>query len=238
MDKLKILLTNDDGYDSLGIKLVYDLLKERADITVFAPKTHQSGKGVAIDIRKPLTLERVSENVFTIDSTPADVVAFALTNFKEKKFDLVISGVNHGYNLAHDTLHSGTIGASIQSLILGVPSIALSAHFSLVNVKEHLLEVFDFIMKNNLISKDYLLSVNFPSSEVKGIKITKLSKMIEEPIYEVKDHKFYRGRMSKFIETKDDEKTAIKNGFIAITPLKPTFFDEILFDKIKKKIKK
>jgi len=172
---MKILLTNDDGYNSIGIKILFEKLKKYGEVTLIAPEEAMSGKSVSITFGRSVRVNEIEPNVFAMEGTPADCVAFGLSSLN-KKFDLVISGINDGLNVSFDTLYSGTIGACLEALTYRVPAIAFSTNIGNFDVASKNIEVvLDYVLDNKLLSKEYLLNVNFPNgNDVKGIKMTKL----------------------------------------------------------------
>ena len=123
---MKILLTNDDGIGAPGLLLLTSWAKTNGhDVTVVAPKTNQSGKSGAITLGQPLAVEQVDDNRWVVDGTPADCVRVAAT-FLSMRPQLVISGVNHGWNLGEDIYASGTVGAARLASLRGIPALALS----------------------------------------------------------------------------------------------------------------
>ena len=126
-----IFITNDDGFDSLGIKSVIDVAKEFGRVVVIAPETMQSGQSHAITMFSPLSLRCVSKSegveIYACNGTPVDCVKMAFDHvLLDQKVDLVISGINHGSNSAINVLYSGTMGAAIEGSFYGCPTIGFS----------------------------------------------------------------------------------------------------------------
>ena len=129
-----VLLSNDDGYASPGIRAMRDALLTVADVVILAPETEQSASSHALSLHRPLRLRRVEEGVFALDGTPADSVYVALhagTRVLARRPDLVVSGINHGMNLGQDAFYSGTVAAAREGALRGIPALATSAHPSL-----------------------------------------------------------------------------------------------------------
>ncbi len=233
---MNILLVNDDGYNAEGILKLRDfLVKKGHEVIIFAPLFHQSGTSTSLTLSNPLTLKRIEDKVYAIDGRPSDVVAFALSSYKQYQFDLVISGINLGYNISFDTMYSGTLGAANEALNFGYKIIAISADTSLKNVDEALERIWNYLIEKEIISNKYILNINIPhSEEIKGIKITKLAKPIEKPFYEEINQKFYRSREITYIFDPNSDYQALKDGFISITPLKNNTFSQNLYQRIKK----
>ena len=189
--KMKILLTNDDGFEAKGIRVLASILRHYGDLTVVAPKYHQSGMSMAVNLGyKPLAVKKISEEPgerrFYIDATPSSCVKYGLDNiFLEDKPDIVVSGINHGLNAGMCAPYSGTIGAAAEAALARIPSIAVSlddfsrdADFSAVEA------LFPKIFERLLASMDrrfgLLYNINFPNlpaSQIKGVKICRLGRM-------------------------------------------------------------
>ena len=127
---MRILITNDDGFDASGIKSLKKIALEisaEENIFVVAPTANQSAKSRSISYKKEFQIWKKSDNEYSVDGTPTDCIIFALDHLmKNKKPDLVLSGINWGYNLAEDVFYSGTIAAAMEGAYRGILSIALS----------------------------------------------------------------------------------------------------------------
>ena len=159
---MEILLVNDDGYKSEALNKLKEILKQFGNVTIVAPNDAMSGKSIALTIYEPFELLCHGDNVYSIKGTPADCVSFGLTSLN-KKFDLVVSGINYGWNLTYDTMHSGTCGACIESLMYDTPAIALSMERNHDDMYKYVSLALNYIFDNELISNKYFLNVNFPS---------------------------------------------------------------------------
>ena len=191
---MQILITNDDGYQAKGIGVLVEIMKEFGDVTVIAPKRHQSGMSMAVSLGlKPIAYRNFGHfnpNPFTggaedsavwsyIDATPASCVKFGLNNvFPEKFPDVVVSGINHGSNAATASCYSGTLGAAEEAALNGIPAIGVSldtihpdADFSAV--REYFGEIFKKLIENYPQRYGVYYNVNFPdipASEIKGVR--------------------------------------------------------------------
>jgi 5'-nucleotidase len=130
-----VLLANDDGYASPGLRAMRAaLLGAGADVIVLAPEAEQSASSHALSLHRPMRLREVEPGVFALDGTPADCVYVALhagTRVLPRRPDLVVSGINNGMNLGQDAFYSGTIAAAREGALRGIPALAASAHLSL-----------------------------------------------------------------------------------------------------------
>ncbi len=236
---MKILLTNDDGYNAKGLEIVKEKLSKYGQVIVVAPFEHMSGKSVSITIGEWQQVDKISEDVYAVHGTPADCVSWALFALKED-FDLVVSGCNDGYNLSFDVLFSGTVGACLVSMIGHKKSIALSGPYQRYdNLEAYFDLVWKYIFDNDLLSDQYLLNVNFPKKEFKGIKFARLGYRDDYYYYKEKDGLYYALRDIPEPETQpeEDESRLVKEGYITVTPVTRLPFDEQLYQGLKKKIK-
>ena len=123
---LRILVTNDDGYRSEGIKALADVLAPFGDVTIVAPTTEASAIGHALTLRRPLRLEQIADKMYAVDGTPTDCVNIAVTQIFRGLPDLVVSGINKGWNLGDDVTYSGTVAGALEGALLGVAALAVS----------------------------------------------------------------------------------------------------------------
>ena len=155
---MKILLTNDDGYNATGINILKEKLAKYGEVTVVAPSTHMSGKSISITIGEWMKVDKIDDNTYAVHGTPADCISFAIAGLKQD-FDIVVSGCNNGHNLSYDTLFSGTVGACLAALMSRKKCVALSAPFDDFSVLEdNFDEIWEFIMEYNLLNEQYLLN--------------------------------------------------------------------------------
>lgn len=178
---MNILLTNDDGYNSKGIKVLADIMNKFGDVTVIAPKHHQSGMSMAVSLGfKQIAHKDFGNGWHYVDATPASCVKFGLnTIFLDKFPDVVVSGINHGSNAATASCYSGTLGAAEEAALNGIPAIGVSldtlhpdADFTAV--EKYFGEIFTSLMSDLPKKHGIYYNVNFPdipSDKIKGIKI-------------------------------------------------------------------
>ena len=225
----RILVTNDDGIYSEGLRKLANVLRGLGEVIIVAPDREQSAASHALTLNRPLRLLQIEENEWIVDGTPSDCVNLAILKLmKERRPDLIVSGINFGPNLGDDVTYSGTISAAFEGALLNIPSIAFSAlvgeHFSFDRCAAFAGELTRVALDEHR-EPHIILNVNFPVGEFGGVKITKLGKRIySEGVIERKDP---RGRKYYWIggeppiwhpgEGTDFE--AIQNGLISITPL-------------------
>src|SRR6478736_6297515 len=123
---VRILATNDDGYRSEGIHALARALRDIGEVTIVAPMSEASAIGHALTLRHPLRLDTIDDRVFAVEGTPTDCVNIAVTQVFKGLPDLVVSGINKGWNLGDDVTYSGTVAGALEGALLGIPAIAVS----------------------------------------------------------------------------------------------------------------
>ncbi|HYU25623.1 MAG TPA: 5'/3'-nucleotidase SurE [Thermoanaerobaculia bacterium] len=225
----RILLTNDDGIYSEGLRKLAEALKPAGEIIIVAPDREQSAASHALTLNRPLRLLQLEENEWIVDGTPTDCVNLAVLKLmKDDRPDIVVSGINFGPNLGDDVTYSGTISAAFEGALLNIPSLAFSAlvgeHFSFDRCADLAARLVRHLLGEER-DPQIILNVNFPVGEFRGVKVTKLGKRIySEGVIERLDP---RGRSYYWIgggppSWTDDEGTdfeAVQNGYVSITPL-------------------
>src|SRR5687768_6799136 len=121
-----ILLSNDDGIDAAGLAAVADALADLADLLVVAPERERSAVSHSLTLHKPLRARERRPGWFAVNGSPVDCVYLGLLQLAPRKPDLVVSGINYGYNLGSDVFYSGTVAAAVEGALRGVPAVALS----------------------------------------------------------------------------------------------------------------
>ena len=172
---MRILVTNDDGLHAAGLPHLVRFCRTLGEVTTIVPLVEQSGKSHGIELKQPFKVQEVELEpgimAYAVESTPADCVRYGVLA-RGMKFDLVISGINRGFNLGVDSLYSGTVSAAREAALHGIPAIALSTSLGYYDrVHEQLEKVFDFIEKNQLLSYHELYNINIPENP-KGFCIT------------------------------------------------------------------
>jgi 5'-nucleotidase len=240
MDKLPhILMTNDDGFDAQGLRSLVSAVKKVARVTVVAPAFEKSGASHSISLKSELTLFEKAQDEYAFDGTPVDCVHFAMRNLLAEKPDLVLSGINHGANLANDTLYSGTVGGALVGCIEGVPAMAVSLvdyckndgvnHFDtacqvVVSLLQKLPALVDFRRKVVNINVP-----NIPPSQLKGRKIASLGERIyaDEFLPGTIPHTFrYNHKAPVNFGAQDSDVMIVQDGFASISVLRPSYYDQ------------
>lgn len=254
----RILLTGDDGYNSIGTRLLIHFLKEKYELNIAATKVQQSAVGGKLNIKNGGSYEKTlvdGVSGFWVSGTPADAMEVA-THFFTKPFDLVLSGINLGPNLVGD-LASGTMNAAVRAIKLRLTTNAIAFswnapasfwhhdHTGEENLKAYLdypglaaAKVVALAVKNNFWD-NFLLNVNFPDQPTLSAKFTRFayyfddfySKIKIEP--KIKRYSYPAGfyqALSGFVNTDAD---ALRSGYISITPAKPDLLNDVSFQKLK-----
>jgi 5'-nucleotidase len=237
----RILVTNDDGVNSEGIKTLADALRPLGDITVVAPIQEASAIGHALTLRRPLRIDIISPNIFAVDGTPTDCVNLAITHVLKGKPDLIVSGINKGWNLGDDVTYSGTVSGALEGALLEIPSIAISTQ----RIKDECefgpsavaaAAVAQAVLERGL-PKFTLLNINVPMGATKGFRVTVQAKRNHVTV--VSERMDPRHREYYWIEEGENEwephdrsdYQAVRDGYISITPLQPdmTAYDALTY---------
>lgn len=235
---MKILITNDDGIEAAGIAKLTEWARTLGEVTVVAPKTEQSAKSHGIDLRHPFEVKKSTLfgdiRAFSVASTPADCVRFAMIGLGEK-FDLVLSGINRGFNLGTDIVYSGTVGAAFEAVSLGARAIAVStAPDTLTEALEHLEKAYAFITENGLFSYASLYNVNIPSG-AKGIVIARQGEIYYSDHFVACGEDLYRQEGYLAYTPSNDltlDTDAVMAGYITVTPLTLDRTDFAAYERI------
>jgi 5'-nucleotidase len=224
----RILITNDDGVFSEGIKLLAAALSEIADVSVVAPDREQSATGHSLTLHRPLRMQQLEENLFSVDGTPTDCVNLGvLWLMVDSPPDLVVSGINLGSNLGDDVTYSGTVSATFEGALLGIPSIAFSQEvaesFSFERAAIFARRFVEELLKEELPS-DLLLNVNIPATEIRGVQLTRLGRRrYKQSVVEKKDPRgrryFWIAGTPEWQEEDGTDQTALLAGLVSVTPL-------------------
>jgi 5'-nucleotidase len=228
-----ILVTNDDGYRSEGIAVLADSLKRLGEVTIVAPYEEASAIGHALTLRRPLRLEHISAGVFAVDGTPTDCVNIAIAHvFKHVMPDLIVSGINKGWNLGDDVTYSGTVSGAFEGALLGVPSLAVSVPFDGrtpcdFSYAAHAAATLAETVLANALPPRTFLNINAPKGMPKGFRVTVQAK--RNHITSVAKRHDPKGRPYFWIEEGQDEwephdrsdYQAVRDGYISVTPLHP-----------------
>lgn len=228
-----ILVCNDDGIFSNGIKALADVADEFGDVEIIAPDRQQSAVGHSITISTPLRARsfRIDDrfNGQAVSGTPADSVKLAHNQLLNRKPDLVVSGINHGSNAGINILYSGTVSAATEGTILGYPSIAISCtdfdeDADLSGCKDAARKIIGYVLNHGL-PKGVTLNLNAPSGPLKGIKWVRQanSRYVEEFEGRIDPHNqsyyWMTGKFQLLDKDEDNDISVLEKGYAALTPI-------------------
>lgn len=228
---MRILVSNDDGYQAEGIECLAKILADIAEICVVAPDRNRSGASNSLTLDNPIRANKANNGYYFVDGTPTDCVHLAITGLLEQEPDMVVSGINSGANMGDDVLYSGTVAAAMEGRFLGLPAIAVSLVGP--NVKHYatagkVAKIMVQQLLHDPLPADTILNINVPDvpwDELNGFEATRLGhRHKSEPI--IKD-KNPRGVPIYWVGPPGAEQDAgpgtdffaIKNNIASITPI-------------------
>jgi 5'-nucleotidase len=244
----RILVTNDDGVRAAGILALAQALRSVGEVTVVAPSENQSGKGHSITIGDPIYVDRATLapdlEAWSAAATPASCVKVALGALMSEKPDLVVAGINRGYNIGAVAYVSGTVGAAREAALQGIPAIASSmaveGHPEYGAAAEMVRRVADRVKAAGL-AKGVFLNVNVPAGAadaLKGLRVTRQSLLSGAERFE--EQKSPAGRRYFWSvwkepagDTEETDVWAVEHGYVAVTPLRIGEFDDATFRTLK-----
>ena len=245
-----ILITNDDGIYSPGLRYLIGLMNNIGKVVVVAPDGPQSAQSHAITINKPITCEKIKidegkQIEFICSGTPVDCVKLALAEILDRKPDICISGINHGSNASINVIYSGTVSAAIEASVHDIPSVGFSildysttAEFK--HTETHIINIVRNLLRSNL---NVCLNVNIPKyseNKIKGIKIAKQAKgkWIEDFDERVspmgKRYFWLTGEFIKEDESNEADQNLLDDNYISVVPVKYDLTDYSQIDDVKR----
>jgi 5'-nucleotidase len=228
---MRILISNDDGYQAPGIMCLARTLSAMAELTVVAPDRNRSGASNSLTLDHPIRAHRADNGFIFVDGTPTDCVHLAITGLLTEEPDLVISGINAGPNLGDDVLYSGTVAAAMEGRFLGLPAMAVSLVGAELSHYDTAAEVVMLLLREiskNPIPADTILNVNVPDirfEDIAGFSVTRLGlRHKAEPVVRGTDP---RGRTVYWVGPPGAEQDAgpgtdffaVSRGYVSITPI-------------------
>ena len=222
---MKILIVNDDSVSAPQLVPLIKWCQKLGEVTTVVPKHEQSGKSQSIELHKPFEIKLVELepgiSVYTVDSSPADCVRYAVLGMKQH-FDLVISGINRGFNMGRDIMYSGTAGAVFEAVSLGLKAVAISTGPEFYDrAIEPLDQVLAFFREHKLMEKCDLYNVNVVP-EAKGIRITRQGGHFYSDDFIHEGNDMYMPHGKRVYENQNDltlDTDCVMNGYISIMPL-------------------
>ena len=224
---MRILIVNDDGMNAAALPHLIRWARKLGEVTCVAPKYEQSGKSQAIDFIQPREIKKVfiapDMEIWAMDSTPADCVRFGVTGL-HADYDLILSGINRGYNLGDDIAYSGTVGAIMEGGRLGIPSVALSTDVDTLDTALGMLDAWwAYMEEHNLLQKGILYNVNFPrEASPRGVCITYQGGEFYSDAFEYQGNDLYLQVGAPVQYDRCDlsiDIDAVRAGYISVTPM-------------------
>ena len=228
---MRILVTNDDGIFSEGLKLLAEALMEIGEVVVVAPDREQSASSHSLTLNRPLRIQKVRDHWFAIDGTPTDCVNLAVQGLlKEAPPDLVVSGINFGLNMGDDVTYSGTVSATFEASLHGLPGLAFSQEiqegFSFETAAGLARDLVAALTDggNQLLPGDLLLNVNLPAGTPKGLRWSRLGKRhYQQTVVEKTDPKgrkyYWIAGTPQWEREEGTDHDALVSGYVTVTPL-------------------
>ncbi|MGQ9608996.1 MAG: 5'/3'-nucleotidase SurE [bacterium] len=250
---MNILVTNDDGINSKGLRILAETLKKLGVVFIVAPDRQRSGVGLSITLDRPLRCERLDKRVFSVNGMPTDCVELAVYKLMETPPDLIVSGINDGQNIGYDIYHSGTVGAAITGTMFGIPSMAVSISIEGSKTGEvwydsaaQITLALASLILDRKLPNGTLLNVNVPNMplfEIDGIEVTRHC----NATYDIeihnrldprgKEYYWVGGVFQKCNDRSNTDLEALNNGRVSVTPLRLDLTDYIMMRELPSWIK-
>ena len=231
---MEILISNDDGIEATGIRVLANSMRGLGGVTIVAPDKNRSGASNSLTLDAPIRIKEIEKGIYRVSGTPTDCVHVALTGLLDEDPDIVVSGINSGANLGDDVIYSGTVAAAMEGRFLGYPAVALSLVFA-ENSRQHFYDTAGQAairlvkqLQRDPLPADTILNVNVPDvpwSEIRGFEVTRLGhRHRAEPAIKATDP---RGREMYWIGPAGAEQDAgpgtdfdaVRRKFISVTPI-------------------
>jgi len=231
---MEFLISNDDGIEAIGIRVLAESMRGLGNVTIAAPDKNCSGASNSLTLDAPIRIKEMGAGVYRVSGTPTDCVHIALTGLLAEDPDIVVSGINAGANLGDDVIYSGTVAAAMEGRFLGFPAVALSlvlgehsGHHYYETAGEAAIRLVRQLQRDPLPA-DTILNINIPDcpwSEIMGFEVTRLGhRHRAEPVVKTTDP---RGREMYWIGPAGAEQDAgpgtdfdaIRRKFISVTPI-------------------
>jgi 5'-nucleotidase len=241
---LRILVSNDDGYFAPGLAALAQAMGSLGEVVVVAPERNRSGASNSLTLDRPLSLQKKENGFYAVNGTPTDCVHIALTGMAGARFDLVVSGINAGFNIGEDTLYSGTVAAATEAFLFGLPAIAFSLEDRgtqfLASAARVASELAAQLLANPF-KEPVLLNVNLPAldyADINGREVTRLGRRhASEPVFKSQDPHgapiYWIGPPGVARDAAaGTDFDALARGMVSVTPLKIDLSDGDLLEPV------
>ncbi len=229
--KPRILVTNDDGIHGPGLKPLIRAMRRLGTVTTVVPAQERSADSHSLTLHKPIRVQEVSTSLYALNGSPADCTRFGILKILRSKVDLVVSGINQGFNLGEDVVYSGTVAAAMEASLMGIPSIAFSqdahcSHYSAASA--YALKVARLVRRHGL-PNGVLLNVNFPptsKSRFKGTQIARLGRRIysqqvtKRADPRGREYYWLAGKTVRGVGKPGTDVGVVSSGRVSVTPLR------------------
>lgn len=239
----RILVTNDDGIHSEGIVALAEALERVGEVFVVAPAHEMSAASHSITLTRPLRIDRIDDRHYSVDGTPTDCVTLAMSHIlRDRRPDIVLSGINRGPNLGDDTTYSGTVAGALEGSIHGLPGIAVSlvtrTKFDFSHAAEFAATLAEKVLADGL-PKGTLLSVNVPPGPIRGVRVTRQGIKIARPTVlegtDPRQRKYYwiGEEQVTWHDEQGTDYEAVSEGLVSVTPLRNDLTDYRALDELR-----
>jgi 5'-nucleotidase len=237
---MRILVTNDDGVGAPGLRALTRSLRGLGEVIVVAPDAEMSASAHSLTLGRPLRVRRRSTGVYSVDGTPTDCVYLAIFEIARPRVDLVVSGINRGWNLGDDITYSGTVAAALEGTLLGCPAFAVSTERASpmrYAAAGRFARLLAGRIRDHGLPRDVYLNVNVPAGRPKGVRIVRQGKRTYHDGVSSETtaggERLYRiGGYPEWDEQPGSDIAAFRAGYITITPLKVDMTDRSFMPRI------
>jgi 5'-nucleotidase len=245
MKRPRILVTNDDGLHGPGLRPLIAAMQRLGDVVAVVPDQERSADSHSLTLHKPIRVYRISDGLVTVNGSPADCARFGVLRMMQGKADLVVSGINHGYNLGEDIIYSGTVAAAREARILGVPAIAFSQdpdHRSYQASADFAYDLARQTLRRGL-NPGVILNVNFPRPKgdiFRGARAARLGRRIYSNSIsrrcDPRGRIYYwlGGSRARWVKLPGTDVAAVAAGWVSLTPLHLDQTDSPMLGVLKK----
>jgi len=245
MNRVPILITNDDGFNAEGLRVLEEALQPLGEVYVIAPDREQSGQGHALTLNHPLRIERRGPRHYAVQGTPTDCIYLGVHSvLADRRPALVVSGINKGPNLGDDVTYSGTVSAAFEATLIEVPAFAVSQQLDHGEADFTAAGRFALQLAREVLERgmpaDTLLNVNVPRGTPKGVRVTKQGKrlypggVIERADPKGRTYYWIGGTPAEWEEDPESDFAALAEGLISLTPLHLDLTHHRVLDEVRR----
>lgn len=243
MSAVLILVTNDDGVRSPGIRTLAQTVADLGRVVVVAPDRNRSAIGHALTLEDPLRVDELKKDVYAVDGTPTDCVNLGIHGLLQQPPDLVISGINRGSNVGDDITYSGTVSAALEACLMGVPAFAVSleqlefSERALTTAAQFARRLASRVLEQGL-PRETFLNVNVPAAPCRGVELTRQGKrqygasVVRKEDPRGRYYYWLGGADVSYEDIPGSDCNALQSDFISVTPLKANLTHEQAYTEL------